>query len=202
MKKIFSCNADINKNAYLNWRMNRYLDSNNFFTMAEAFSQSTLILLDSVLNDNTDKKADSIIFPILYSADHSIELYLKAIIRKVLHDNSIQCKCENTHNMRQLLETEKELINKYYWNDLQNSDELLRNLESYIEELCSYIVKPGDKKEIPRMDFARYPLDAGNNDYFYVESLENVVVDVENFKTRFEDIIDSLELVYFRLEKD
>ena len=201
MKKIFSSNVDINKNAYLNWRMNRHSDSNNFFTMAESFSNSTFILLDSILNDNTDKKADSIIFPILYSADHSIELYLKAIIIKIRNDNQSEEKLKITHDIDKLFEKAKELINKYYDNNVESLNEALSNLESYITELYSYIVKPDDKKKKPQMDFARYPLDTKNNDYFYVKSFDNVVVDIENFKNRFENITDSLESVYYYLEE-
>lgn len=201
MKKIFYSNVDINKNAYLNWRMNRHSDSNNFFTMAESFSNSTFILLDSILNDNTDKKADSIIFPILYSADHSIELYLKAIIIKIHNDNQSEEKLKITHDIDKLFEKAKELINKYYDNNVESLNEALSNLESYITELYSYIVKPDDKKKKPQMDFARYPLDTKNNDYFYVKSFDNVVVDIENFKNRFEDITDSLESVYYYLEE-
>lgn len=41
---------------------------------------AALSLADKCLADNTDKKADELIFPILFNADQSIELYLKAII--------------------------------------------------------------------------------------------------------------------------
>lgn len=100
MKKIFSYNKDINQNAYLNWRMETNSDSSNFYTMANSFANSTVLLLDSVLNDNSDKKADSIIFPIFYLADQSIELYLKAIIREIITTNSAEDKCPVTHDIK------------------------------------------------------------------------------------------------------
>lgn len=51
------------------------------------------------------------------------------------------------------------------------------------------------------MDFARYPLDTENNEYFYVKSFDNIVVDIENFKIRFKKITDSLESVYIYYER-
>src|SRR5688572_19561245 len=79
MKDIFSYNKDIEKNAYMNWRTQRFDHIHNMIVIAEGFSISALLLVKEILKDNRDKKADNLIFPILFNANHSIEVYLKAI---------------------------------------------------------------------------------------------------------------------------
>ncbi|MGE1104099.1 hypothetical protein [Peribacillus simplex] len=85
MNNVFSYNADIEKNAYLNWRTNRNDHIHNMIVLADGFmSAATLlakqVLLDNVDKiDNADKKTDSLIFPILFNANHGIGVYLKAI---------------------------------------------------------------------------------------------------------------------------
>ena len=80
LKPIFSYNADISKNAYLNWRIAGHNIAGNLTILAESFENAAKELMQSVLRDNRLKQADSLIFPIMYSVDQSIELYLKAII--------------------------------------------------------------------------------------------------------------------------
>jgi len=48
--------------------------------LAEGYSNSVIIQLKELLNNNSQYRANSIIFPILFNANHTIELYLKAII--------------------------------------------------------------------------------------------------------------------------
>src|SRR5699024_7205560 len=79
LKDIFSYNKDIEKNAYMNWRTQRFDQIQNMIVIAEGFRDSSLLLVEQILKDNTDKKADNLIFPILFNANHSIEVYLKAI---------------------------------------------------------------------------------------------------------------------------
>jgi len=38
------------------------------------------------------------------------------------------------------------------------------------------------------MDFARYPFAKGYINHFYIEKFDNVVIDLENFIIRFEEI--------------
>lgn len=83
LKPIFSYNADISKNAYLNWRIAGHNIAGNLTILAESFENAAKELMQSVLRDNRLKQADSLIFPIMYSVDQSIELYLKAIIYNI-----------------------------------------------------------------------------------------------------------------------
>lgn len=72
MKDIFSYNNDIEKNAYMNWLTQRLSHIHNMIVVAEGFSNSTLLLVKEILKDNKDKKADNLIFPILFNANHSV----------------------------------------------------------------------------------------------------------------------------------
>ena len=73
MAELFSSNCDIRKNAYLNWRTRQGDPAYNLHIMASNFADSALTLINAVLQDNTDKKADTLIMPILYSIDQAIE---------------------------------------------------------------------------------------------------------------------------------
>lgn len=79
MKDIFSYNVDINKTAYMNWRTDKHDHIKNIITVANGFMESSLISAKEVVNNNHSKRADIVIFPILFNANHAIELYLKAI---------------------------------------------------------------------------------------------------------------------------
>ena len=105
MESFFRANRDIRKNAYLNWRMVRQGDwGSEFLVLAEGYFNSAYHLLDICLKDNADKKADIIIFPILFNIVHGIELSLKAIncyLNMILKDWYEQ-KIEGGHNIKQL----------------------------------------------------------------------------------------------------
>ncbi len=111
MGNIFSYNLDINKNAYLNWDMDYNNDSSDLKVMADGFALAAERLMNNVFADNRDKKADILIFPILFSAYHSIELYLKAILYKI---DQIQGnrKIHKGHDIKKLLEEMEKQIKK------------------------------------------------------------------------------------------
>lgn len=44
---------------------------------------------------------------------------------------------------------------------------------------------------------ARYPFDTDRNPHFYVCTMENVVVDVENLLNRYSEIMNCLEDLYY-----
>ncbi|WP_010024520.1 hypothetical protein [Sporolactobacillus inulinus] len=103
MKDIFSYNSDIDKNAYINWRTERFDPIHNMMTLADGFMDASLILAEQCLKDNRDKKADIIIYPILFNANHSIELYLKAImwiLNLILKNDK---RVEGQHDIKQIL---------------------------------------------------------------------------------------------------
>ncbi|MER1987488.1 MAG: hypothetical protein ABS948_16540 [Solibacillus sp.] len=199
MKKIFSYNADIEKNAYLNWRTQYYNHIHNMFVIAEGFSDAALLLIDAVLTDNRDKKADNIIFPILFNSNHGIEVYLKAICwtqNQLLNTNNT---FKENHNLRELLKEviKLEELNKDSSDDIMIFYEMLADLNSYIEELYEKIerttIKKGNEKKFFDISFCRYPLTNQTLEpQFYINTFDNVVIDLENFLKIFKGIFKNL----------
>lgn len=190
MKDIFSYNSDIEKNAYMNWRIDRHNNINNMITIADGYMKASILLAKQSIADNDDKKADILIFPILFDVNHAIELYLKAInwSLNILLDNGK--KNEGKHDIQQIFsnvcsrvnEFEKEKEKRKQFKNLTN------NLRNYIDELYSEIKKSSVKTNKDNMDFSRYPFVKGYINHFYIEEFDNVVVDLENFITKFEEI--------------
>ena len=198
MKDIFSYNSDIRKNAYMNWRTQRFDHIHNMIVIAEGFSDSALLLVKEILKDNTDKKADNLIFPILFNANHSIEVYLKAICwtqNQLLDKNDT---FDGNHNLeglfRKVVNLENELNSS---NDKAVFHEMLSNLKTYIYELYGKIErtvdKKGNNKTIHDITFCRYSLNNDLEPQFYINTFDNVVVDLENFLTVFKGIFDNLQ---------
>ncbi|WAA12825.1 hypothetical protein [Fervidibacillus halotolerans] len=202
MKNIFSYNVDTRKNAYVNWRMDRGENQlknkiKNMITIADGYMKSSLILARHALEDNIDKKADILIFPILCSANHAIELYLKSTVwtlNILLKNDEVFPK---THNIRQLLSIVKSRVNEYEHDRKKKNQfkEMIKNLDIYIEELFSKIEKGNYNTKKDNMDFSRYPFDSKLVPHFYIETFNNVVVDLENFINRFEEIEYNLSII-------
>lgn len=198
MKEIFSYNGDIEKNAYMNWRTQRYDHIHNMIVVAQGFSDSALLLVNTILKDNSDKKADNLIFPILFNANHSIEVYLKAICwtqNQLLDKNDT---FDGNHNLEGLLKKVVDLENELNSsNDITVFYEMLSKLKAYIYELYGKIErtvqdKKGNNKIIHDITFCRYSLNNDLEPQFYINTFENVVVDLENFLTVFKGIFDNL----------
>lgn len=190
IQPIFSRNEDISKISFLNWRMES--DSiTHLFNLGDGYFDSSLILVEKCLEDNKDKKADILIFPIFTSVNHGIEVYLKGLtllLNKIL-DN--QLLIEGTHNLSQLLNTLKSRIK-----DLDGQKEL-NTFEKEFEDLSTYIVELNEKLEASQrndnMDFSRYPFSKKRENHFYVNNWKNVEVDLENFRDRILSIKEKLE---------
>lgn len=198
MKEIFSGNGDVEKTAYMNWRTQRFDHIHNMIVIAEGFSDSALLLVKETLKDNRDKKADNLIFPILFNANHSIEVYLKAICWT---QNQLLEKVDQfppNHNLEILFNNVVQLENELNSGSKAVFHEMLSQLQAYIHELYGKIertvIKKGKEKTIHDITFCRYPL---NNDnlvpQFYINTFDNVVVDLENFLSVFKSIFDNLD---------
>ena len=172
MKEIFSYNVDVNKTAYMNWRTKYHEQIHNMIVIADGFMKSAILLAETALDDNLDKKADIIVYPMLFNANHAIELYLKAItwtLNIVLDKTE---RIEGSHNIQQILQVVKSRVTEF-----ETSREK--------REQC--------KKD--NMDFSRYPFDQKYVPHFYISEFDNVVVDLENFVERFKDIGKNLNLL-------
>lgn len=196
---IFSYNSDINKNAYLNWNTDKRDKIHNFHVLAKDFEEAAITMLEAVLNENRDKKADRLIMPIFYCIDQSIEVYLKAAISLLNELMEINEKVPNSHDIRFLYETMKSRIEKKE-KSTKGLQKHLSALKDYIDELYKYI-KPSENSK-PNMDFARYPVDTKGNPHFYIESSDNVVVNVEELNKVFNKVVCSLEGIYLMYDEE
>jgi len=191
MKPIFSGNGDFEKSAFMNWRTSKQEDIQNMLVLAEGFLSSAIELAKALLADNSDKKADMLIFPILTNANHGIELYLKSLVWTLNKLLNSQYKIEGKHNIKQILETAKAKIKEYKDQEtLDYFNQQTEDLQKYISELFAKIQATSQKD---KMDFSRYPFDEKYSNHFYVDEIGNIEVDLENFVLRFEKILESLD---------
>lgn len=205
MKKVFSYNADIEKNAYMNWRTNKYEAIHNMNVVAGGFIDGASVLIQECLEDNWDKKADILIFPILFSINHSIEVYTKSIcwsLNILLGNNS---KFRENHDIRGIWLTAKQKIKKFGFGvgreevDFKN---MIITTDKYIDEIFNVINNEDINKAYYNIDFSRYPINNRWENHFYINSLDNVTIDLENLKLIVEDIkqcLDSLSGYYYQL---
>ena len=192
MKPIFSGNSDIEKSAFMNWRTSKQEDIQNMLVLAEGFLSSAIELAKASLADNSDKKADMLIFPILTNANHGIESYLKSLVWTLNKLLNSQYKIEGKHNIKQILDTAKAKIKEYKDQEtLDYFNQQTEDLQNYINELFDIIQATPEKKD--KMDFSRYPFDQKYSNHFYVDEIGNIEVDLENFVLRFEKILDTLD---------
>ncbi|OEI75649.1 hypothetical protein BG616_16185 [Bacillus subtilis] len=191
MRDIFSYNPDINKNAYMNWRTNRYDHIHNMHVIAEGFMNSAITLAETCLEDNHDKKADMLIFPILFNLNHGIEVYLKSMSWNLNQLLSRTDTFESSHNLKNLLEKTKKLTVEF-----DNRTEALKwsiQLEKYIDELYTKIETVKDNgRKFYDITFARYSLTRDLEPQFYITEFNNVVIDLENFVLFFNDVYSEL----------
>ncbi|MBG9823754.1 hypothetical protein ABE33_14830 [Bacillus safensis] len=192
MKNIFSNNSDINKNAYMNWRTNRFDHIHNMHVIAEGFMNSAITLAQTSLKDNHDKKADMLIFPILFNLNHGIEVYLKAMCWSLNQLLNKKETFESSHNLNNLIKETKKLTSAF-----DNRTEALQwslQLEKYIDELYSKIETVKDNgKKVYDITFARYSLTRDLEPQFYITEFDNVVIDLENFVQFFNDVYRGLD---------
>ncbi|MGR6342647.1 hypothetical protein ACU5CE_33450 [Priestia megaterium] len=195
MKDVFSYNIDIEKNAYMNWRTHRHDHRLNMITLADGFSSSSITLAKQALSDNHDKKADILIYPILFNANHAIEVYLKAISWSLNILTKTNKEFIKNHSLIDLLNDVKKLVGQFENNTetISYFNEMINPLEKYLDELYSKIeTLKSDGKKRYNIDFSRYTLDIKGEPQFYINEFDNVVIDLENFCERFKTIFENL----------
>ena len=193
MDSIFQYNQNVEKTAYLNWRSNKYTNQRRqLVVMGDNFFSSAYNLLQQCINDNGDKKADSWIFPIMFNIVHGIEIYLKAInvILNIVLNEQNQV-IQGGHDIKQLCQTSKSLILKYKnRNKNETTDQMwtaIKVIENFIENIYE---KTND------MIFARYPMDKNKNGHFYIQTLDNSVIDMELLEKQMVIVYKMLEFIY------
>ena len=102
MKNIFVQNVDIDKTAYMNWRFDVDKPIENFIALAEGYIIAADCMIDSCIKNNSGKKADILIFPILFSINQRFifdslkSRRSSSIINEILLDRS-----EHRHRQQQ-----------------------------------------------------------------------------------------------------
>lgn len=196
MNNVFSENPDFRKNAYLNWRTDRREERYNLYVIAEGYKDAALTLCSYVLDDNVDSKADSLIFPIMFNANHSIEVYLKALSWTYNILLGTTDKFALTHNLNRLLSEAIRLGLQI--TELSSSEK--NDFRQYHEVLTAYVNDLSNKTA--DITFTRYTITRSSEQHFYVEDLENVVIDMENITEVYKEIFHYLDtLKYFFEEK-
>lgn len=189
---IFDYNKCIDKTAYLNWRMQFGNQRRQFTTMGEAFFSSAYNLIQQCLSDNSDKKADSWIFPILFNLVHGIEVYMKAInasLNCVLDKKRTQI--EGKHDIKDLCSTARQLIIEY---KEKNKCETTKQMFSAIKVIMNFIANIYDKTD--DMTFARYPMDSDKVEHFYVPAIrERDPENAENKEHFFENKVVDMAML-------
>lgn len=196
---IFQYNADIDKTAYLNWRTGFARTSRKqFIVIGEAFFSTAYNLIQQCLLDNSDKKADSWIFPIMFNIIHGIEVYLKAIIAAIsVVLNKKRGMADGGHDLKILCATAKNLIIEYKIRDKNKTTEQMFQGLKVVEKFIDNIYEKTDD-----MTFARYPLAKNGQGHFYIETFENEVIDLEILAEQVIYVYKMLEFIYDMLELD
>lgn len=193
MKSIFGTSGDINKNAYLNWRAG-FGDSARvqFVTMGEAFFDTAYNLIQQCLENNADKKADSWIFPILFNIVHGTEVYLKAInvsLSELLGKTRVIT--DGGHDLKGLCSSARKLIIEYKTVNKNGTTEQMFNAIKLIQKFIDNIYKKTDD-----MTFARYPMDKNKSGHFYIQALDNEIIDMLTFREEMKYVYHMLNFIY------
>lgn len=201
MKDIFSYNVNMDYNAYMNWRTNQHDHLHNMHVVASGFANASLALVKQIVETgNIQKEADELIFPILFNANHAIEVYLKTInwsLNLILDSKESYL---NTHDLQKLLnsvkeksiEVEKSFDFEHHYGDLKK----------YIGELYKKIeIETNKGQTFSDITFARYALTRDKEPQFYINQFDNVVIDLPNFYKVFSKVFDNLKnLTYYYQE--
>lgn len=192
MKTIFQRGKSIDTTSYMNWRLPFSKDDGmRFWIFAESYFEAANTLIEKCLEDNSDKKADSYIFPILFDIVHGIELSLKAIndyLSIILKEKTC---IEGGHQIKQLSDVAlarlKDLKERDGGKEIDESIISMQLVKQFIENIYE---KTDD------MAFARYPINSKNGDMFYTAQLNNVVVDMEALQEQLSYVATMLDFVF------
>jgi hypothetical protein len=144
-----------------------------------------------------DNKADILIFPILFNANHAIELYLKSITWTLNILLNKDTKIEGQHDINQIFKVVCSKVHEFE-KDKERENEfnkLTINLKEYLDELFNKIKDKSSRRPQNNIDFSRYPFTQKYVNHFYIDEIDNVVIDLENFIERFKEIGENLNCI-------
>lgn len=151
--------------AYLNWLVGHEKKALNFKQFGENYLVGCLSMLDVVLKDNSHRLGDRVIYPIIFDAIHGIELYLKAFLFEMKYDDEAKIW---GHSVKRLLSLVQETSNNEKYFSLVNPD--MRYVELFLDEIFKYS---------DDTTFARYPNDRSGYEQFFVNSKNNIIIDMK-----------------------
>lgn len=172
-----------------------YQPIHNLNTLAKGYFENAILSIYTCLEDNSDIKADIFIFPILFSINHGIELYIKSLcwsVNILLDDTS---KFKPNHNIRGLWQTAKQKLYEFgfgYGREESEFVSMTKTLESYLDEIYHRIMTDRFDTAHKNIDFSRYPFSTDNRSQFYIRTYDNVVVDLENLLNIVKEIYECL----------
>ena len=204
LPNYFDYNIDIEKNAYLNWRFSGFKDiESQFYELGKSYFETAIFLLERCLEDNSDKKSDAWIFPILFNTVHGIEVYLKGFNSQIQRLVSIEFRqeikhfnIEGNHDIKQLCQISiskfSEYVNKSSNIDKKSDD--TKNKEKELKFVLKFIELLYEKTN--DMSAMRYPIDKKNKErQFYndVFNFDNIVIDLQIYKVWIYKVFSILE---------
>lgn len=207
MKKIIinTFNKNIEKNSYMNWRLNHHEPIQNMIVMAEGYLMSVIVNAKSCLQNSFEQNGDILIFLMFFSLNHGIELYEKAICWSLNILLGHKKKYKENHDIRNIWFTVKSKIYEFGFNESRPEDffkEMAQNIEPYLNEIANNLKKESKDDYYHNIDFSRYPVNNRNEYHFYVNQFGNVTVDLEaliEFATQVNEDLKCLAEYYYDL---
>lgn len=167
----------------MNWRTYKHQPIHNLNTLAEGYFESAALTIRECLADNRGHRADVVIFPILFSINHAIELYEKSICWSLNILLGYKSTFADNHNIRGIWYTVKQKIKEFgfdYGREEADFLNMILPLEEYLDEIYSKIMTDSFNEAYYNIDFSRYPTNNRMDNHFYITQYDNVVVDLEN----------------------
>jgi hypothetical protein len=159
--------------------------------------------LERCLKDNSDKKADVWIFPILFNTVHGIEVYLKGFNSQIQRLMSIEFQeeinhynIEGNHDIKQLCQTSIAKFNEYInkSSNIDSKSKETKNKKTELRFVLKFIELLYEKTN--DMSAMRYPINKEQKDrQFYndIFNFENIVIDLQIYKIWIYRVFSILE---------
>jgi len=170
--QIFYGDKDINYNnpsgfAFLNWHFDDSMGANiennpsqkiiDNFEMGKAYMANAILTLYSIrYNGNSQSEADTLVFPVLFSAWHAIELWLKSSIQAIYLITSNKVELKKNHHIYQYINILRDELNRC--NMHQTIEIALPEVIALIEEF---------QRVGAWFDFSRYSFNSKGEYQFY-----------------------------------
>ena len=189
----------------MNWRTDKHQPIHNLNALAEGYFDSAVLSIKACLADNSEHKADGLIFPILFSINHAIELYEKSICWSLNVLLGYKSQFPDNHFIREIWYTVKQKIKEFgfdYGRDEADFFKMILPLEKYLDEIYRNIMTDNLNDARYNIDFSRFPSNRNLRNHFYVNQYDNVVVDLENLLewcAALNDCLSSLAETYYDL---